>query len=254
MRQNGLPAQMWKTKFVGSDGPLQRALPAGEFFHPLSLLALALLVLNDWYLKPSSWAPALLTGKLSDFAGLLFFPLLLTSLLNCLRLGASRLGADVDFTLRRGKLLFAISLTALGFSAIKLSSFANRAAVDMSEVFGLPAHFVRDPTDLVALASLYLSWRIGLSEIARVPLGRMELIRVRHERRGVVAGDSLHDIILAGANRHNTNSLIQSLDRYLEEPTPKHADEVDAGLAKLRDPSLRGAFFGRMVDTGKETP
>lgn len=42
--------------------------------HPLSLLAVGLLLLNDHLLKHI--APSVLTGKLSDFAGLFFFPFL----------------------------------------------------------------------------------------------------------------------------------------------------------------------------------
>lgn len=227
---------MWKSKFVGNDGPLQRALPAGEFFHPLSVLALGLLIVNDWYLKPSSWAPPLLTGKLSDFAGLLFFPLLLTSLLDCFLLGASRLGAGLDFTLRRGKLLVAISATGLVFAAIKLSTVANQLALEAAAFFGLPARVVQDPSDLVALTALLLSWRIGRAEIARVPLGRMELIRLRHQRDHVVAGDSLHDIVPSGADASDAATLVERMDRYLGEPSQANAAEVEAALAKLRDP------------------
>ncbi|MBN2007155.1 MAG: hypothetical protein JXA21_27640, partial [Anaerolineae bacterium] len=42
--------------------------------HPLCWLAVGLLLLNDHVLKRA--APSALTGKLSDFAGLFFFPFL----------------------------------------------------------------------------------------------------------------------------------------------------------------------------------
>lgn len=48
--------------------------------HPVFVLAVATLALNDHVLKPHLQAP-LLTGKLSDFAGLCFFPVLLWSAL-----------------------------------------------------------------------------------------------------------------------------------------------------------------------------
>jgi hypothetical protein len=54
-------------------------LPIGEALHPLVLAAAALLVLNDWWLKPSA-APGWLTGKLSDLAGLVLAPLVLSAL------------------------------------------------------------------------------------------------------------------------------------------------------------------------------
>ena len=49
--------------------------PGESLLHPIAILAIATLALNDHYLKeqfPSWW-----TGKLSDFAGMIFFPLLL---------------------------------------------------------------------------------------------------------------------------------------------------------------------------------
>ena len=40
---------------------------------PIAIFAIALLVVNDHVLKLA--CPGLVTGKLSDFAGLMFFPL-----------------------------------------------------------------------------------------------------------------------------------------------------------------------------------
>ena len=51
-------------------------LPIGEALHPVALIAVVVLVVNDWVLKPSS-VPAWLTGKLSDVSGLVFAPLVL---------------------------------------------------------------------------------------------------------------------------------------------------------------------------------
>jgi hypothetical protein len=52
---------------------------SGEFFAPLPLAALALLVVNDVWLKPAFHSE--LTGKLSDVAVCFFMPLLLSELL-----------------------------------------------------------------------------------------------------------------------------------------------------------------------------
>lgn len=49
--------------------------------HPLFLSALVLLVINDHWLKGSGILPSWLTGKLSDFAGLIVAPVVLVSLL-----------------------------------------------------------------------------------------------------------------------------------------------------------------------------
>ncbi|MDP6933021.1 MAG: hypothetical protein QGG40_08885, partial [Myxococcota bacterium] len=50
-----------------------RSGPAEGLLHPAPLLALVVLVVNDHWGK--GHLPAVLSGKLSDFAGLLFFPL-----------------------------------------------------------------------------------------------------------------------------------------------------------------------------------
>ncbi len=83
--------------------------------HPLSLTAIAVLVLNDHALKathPSWW-----TGKLSDFAGLFFFPFLITLLVGvALPTRASR---------RTGAV--AAGFTGLWFAVIKTSALGNQA-------------------------------------------------------------------------------------------------------------------------------
>src|SRR5690349_2000892 len=68
--------------------------------------ALFVLVLNDHVLKGSGLVPAVITGKLSDFAGLIVAPVLL----------CAAFSARSDRA--RG---FWITLVALGFAAIKLS-------------------------------------------------------------------------------------------------------------------------------------
>jgi hypothetical protein len=176
------------------------------------------------------------TGKLSDLTGLLFFPLLATAAIDCLLLPLSRLGARVDFTLRSSKVAASIAITAAIFSAIKLSAPANQAFVDLLDFFGLSAQVVLDPTDLLALPILWIPWRIGRWEISRVPLGRVELILRRHARSGVVASDSLHDIVPAGADPAGVRDLAEALDAYLENSSPESAIEVESKLAKLRDP------------------
>ena len=56
------------------DRPLLAALS-----HPVTIAAVALLLMNDHVLK-SAWRSSA-TGKLSDVAGLVFFPLLLGALI-----------------------------------------------------------------------------------------------------------------------------------------------------------------------------
>lgn len=52
--------------------------PGDFLLDPVSLIAIAVLILNDWYVK-QHW-PGFISGKLSDLAGLIFFPLLLVAL------------------------------------------------------------------------------------------------------------------------------------------------------------------------------
>ncbi|WP_437938621.1 hypothetical protein [Sorangium sp. So ce341] len=121
--------------------------------HPLWLGALALLVLNDHALKGSGLLPGWATGKLSDFAGLLVAPAVLASLL---RLSSRRgfLGAHVA--------------TGAVFSAIKLAPEAARAVEALMALTPLPWRITVDPTDLIALPMLVVSYRV-LGEAARRP-------------------------------------------------------------------------------------
>jgi hypothetical protein len=127
---------------------------------PLFWVALFVLALNDHVLKPA--VPGVITGKLSDIAGLALAPVLAVSL-------GELVGASP--TDRRGRirqLAFWAVATAFGFSAIQLWEPAARA---YSQLLGalqsLPrvlvawfandtivwavARHVADPADLLAL-------------------------------------------------------------------------------------------------------
>lgn len=87
--------------------------------HPSTLLSIGLLLLNDHVLKAQ--IPSAFTGKLSDFAGLFFFPFLLSIFLSLplehLRLTPRAIAA------------FAFGSTALWFSLIKTTFWANALMV-----------------------------------------------------------------------------------------------------------------------------
>lgn len=126
---------------------------------PPALLAIALLVVNDHVLKAR--APGVVTGKLSDLAGLIFFPLFLAAV-------AEHAG------LRRGRatVIAAALATGAGFAAIKLWAPAGdlyrvglavlqwpfRALYAAITDSALPAlgraHLTADPTDLLVLPVL----------------------------------------------------------------------------------------------------
>lgn len=127
--------------------------------HPVMVLAIALLIVNDHVLKAAM--PGLVTGKLSDVAGMMFFPVLLAA-------AAEQVG------IRRGTVAVLVAAIATGtvFAAIKLSPTAAdlyrigvaamqwpyHALVAALAGDALPAlgraRLVVDPTDLVALLAL----------------------------------------------------------------------------------------------------
>lgn len=221
-------ARLWR-RLGGEDAAGRAALPAGELFHPVTLGALVVLVVNDWWLKGSA-APGWLTGKLSDVAGLIAAPLVATAVLDTIAWIAARAGAPIDFTLRRWKLGAAIAIIGAAFAVVKLVPDAARAVADvLARGFGRAA-IVADPTDLIALPALAVAAWIGRRELARVPLGRLEHL-VRRRRRGVPIAGGLEDVAAAGGDRDAVAALGDALAAYADGGP---AAPVDAALARLR--------------------
>ena len=117
--------------------------------HPLFWTALALLLVNDHILKRAHVLPGAITGKLSDFAGLLVAPVLLVALFRV----RGRLGRMAVF-----------ACVAAGFTAIKLSRPLADAVEAATAYTLLPWRLWCDPTDLVALAVLPLGWWLTACE------------------------------------------------------------------------------------------
>jgi hypothetical protein len=119
---------------------------AGPLCHPVPLGSVLVLALNDHLLKGSGLLPGGVTGKLSDVAGLFFFPLLLSVLLT----GASRLARRrVD---EGAPPLVPVVSTGAAFAALKLSPAFNAL---VARAWGPNA---LDPTDLLCLPVLAASW------------------------------------------------------------------------------------------------
>lgn len=117
------------------------------------LAALLVLVVNDHVLKGSGLLPGVITGKLSDFAGLLVAPVLLATLVRA----------------RSSSALIACHV-AVGtvFAGIQLSlAFAQLWSGAMGWL-GHPWVITRDPTDLIALPMLVVSWRVLVPRMAEV--------------------------------------------------------------------------------------
>ena len=119
--------------------------------HPLSLACIALLLFNDHLLKVA--APSWLTGKLSDFSGLFFFPYLLVA----------AFGGRSPARSKNLPWLLSSLFTALIFILIKTCPPVNALAVRLlSALWHAPVQVMLDPTDLLALAVLLPSgwlWR-----------------------------------------------------------------------------------------------
>jgi hypothetical protein len=123
--------------------------------HPATLFSIGLLLANDHWLKAS--IPSWWTGKLSDFAGLFFFPFLLAPLIALIldRKNASPITA--------GGLAF--GLTAIWFALLKTLPLANAAtSALLAVVLGHPVQLVLDPTDLIALPVLVPAWLLWVHE------------------------------------------------------------------------------------------
>lgn len=155
-------------------------LPATEFVHPLPIAALILLAVNDHLLKGSGWLPGVITGKLSDFAGLFFFPLLFTACLDVMLHALNRVRGEArhDASLRMWKLWLAAAVTTAVFTGIKLSEQLAHwygeliLAMDLGDFF--PAvRIVQDPTDLAALPMVLCAVWFGRTRLAEVPPARM---------------------------------------------------------------------------------
>jgi hypothetical protein len=153
--------------------------PGGGLLHPVAGIAIAVLVLNDHVLKAAygTWW----TGKLSDFAGMVFFPLLLQAIVE---VGQSALRSS--WRPSRAVLVASAAATACVFAAINLFEPAAelyrhglgalqwpfRALASVASGAGVPGlapvKHILDPTDLIALPTvglaIWLGWRRGGKE------------------------------------------------------------------------------------------
>jgi len=122
------------------------------------------LLVNDHILKPAPWAPGWLTGKLSDVAGLFFFPRLLTLIIALLPLHLIARQFDPAPQHQRHMLVSCV-LTGLAFTALQLSPLfveLTHALLDplWTPLTSRPVQVTMDPTDLLALPMLVLSHRL----------------------------------------------------------------------------------------------
>ncbi|WP_143120928.1 hypothetical protein [Streptosporangium canum] len=137
--------------------------------HPVTVVATIVLLINDHVLK-ALW-PGLVTGKLSDVAGLLVAP----PLLALVRVPA--LGATIA--------------TGTGFVLVKTTATGAALASQAWTLFAGPSRVLADPTDLVALPALGLAWLVSRrcrADHAGRPRGGGGQRQRRHRRTGRPGG------------------------------------------------------------------
>lgn len=179
----------------------RRPIPGDTLLQPLAFGAIALLLLNDHLFK--AIAPGLVTGKLSDLAGLVFFPLLLVAIAELALAGAGRWrGPDMRLVEA------AVAATGIAFAAVKLLPGAEaiyeqvlgvaqwpvRLLVALIPGGGaaggpVPVDLTRDPTDLVALVALWIPVELGARRAARRAAAG--------ERTASLAGLRPYDLVVA---------------------------------------------------------
>ncbi|MEV6515260.1 hypothetical protein AB0M37_05670 [Micromonospora chalcea] len=118
--------------------------------HPVTVLSLIVLVLNDHVFKAAF--PGVVTGKLSDVAGLVLAPPLVAVLVTL----------AVPRFRQRSVAGLALALVGVGFAVVKLDEQAAAAASQMWSVVSGPSLIRADPTDLLTLPALALAawaWR-----------------------------------------------------------------------------------------------
>lgn len=152
-------------------------LPGDALLHPVSLAALALLLVNDHVLKAAFPGPV--TGKLSDVAGAVLFPLILWSATElALALGgrwrgpsARALAAAVTASTAILIAIKTVPAAALGAGwVLGLAQWSLtlplRLLTDAPLPAVAPALIVADPTDLLAVPTVVLAIWVGRSRLA----------------------------------------------------------------------------------------
>jgi hypothetical protein len=124
--------------------------------HPAVVAALAILVVNDHFLK---WHyPGIVTGKLSDFAGALLAPLVLVAI--CDALAPHRWLRHPTY--RPARAWGSAAVVALVFAAVKTWPAATQAyEAAFRSLWGGHVVLVRDPTDLFALPMALVAATVG---------------------------------------------------------------------------------------------
>jgi hypothetical protein len=193
--------------------------------HPLFLVSLAILLINDHILK--NLYPGFVTGKLSDFAGLFLFPVFLYILFE-------------GFFRSKKRLIFMHILMGLVFIVWKLASVEILLA-KINELTSIPMPGrVKDPSDLIALITLPLSYKFLNKSESFIELNKKKYIMSRLI------------IILSGVAVLGTSKIYT----YKNEPEYTIVSSKDiANMIFLFEQSLRENDFvitDRVIENGSD--
>ena len=125
-------------------------------FHPIVLGTMFLYFVNNLLFK--KYWPSLLTGKLSDFTWLFFTPIVICSLATWIIPPKFVKNAHIDTIIWLG--------TGFLYTLVKVVPLVNSFVINTISKTGVPVAIVIDPTDLLALISLLISfyfWRTTYS-------------------------------------------------------------------------------------------
>jgi hypothetical protein len=141
-----------------------RAPRSGEFFAPLPLSAVAMMIVNDHWLKPAFHSA--LTGKLSDIAICFFMPLFVSEVLGI------AIGMRPVSRLAAGALVTALLYTGLEVVP-SFTAFAIRVLSLAGPYLGVrrPFRMTADWSDLWCLALVPLAVAYGRRRLLQ-PIGR----------------------------------------------------------------------------------
>jgi hypothetical protein len=219
------------------------ALPLTLLVRPWPVLALVVLAVNDHVLKGSGAVPGWATGKLSDFAGMLFFPLLLVTLWNlaCDGVNGVLRRPSLSSSATTTQLMIACLATGAFFSAVQIHESVATFYADVTAALAFwsdapTAVVTMDPTDVVAVPMVVVAFWLGQRAIARVPPGRLPWLRAQlasvrtEDERRALAAAGLRDVRVAAPKARR--ALVDGLVDALAEQAPD--DELDALLARLR--------------------
>lgn len=154
-------------------------MPGDLLLHPVALVALVLVIFNDRVLKVRY--PSEVSGKLSDFAGLVYFPLFLVAAIE----GARWLRRRTGWELTPRAVVVAVVVVGAAFVAIKVSHPAGEVYRTVMGVVlypldllssvvagdGVPplsrVSLVEDKVDLIAVPALLLPVWVAKRVMAR---------------------------------------------------------------------------------------